>query len=174
MALLSALKCPLVGSQSRTVSAAAKTVCKEYKKFCLNQVGGQSLNVEDWDAKSGSFSLKCFKDRPNTGYLIISAYQGLLEASCAEKLRAGFASRIEREIWHSIAESLLYGLGLKAEVVKEPVVKQTAKELRCLLLEGDSYLEAYLLSLLQSANVKTTAKVSEMHPKKLWTLHASS
>jgi hypothetical protein len=108
MALLSALNCPLMGSERRTVSTAAKTVGKEYKKFCEVYYGFTS-DAETWDKSEGTFSLQCFTSHSNIGYFIVSTYQVLCIDACNMAAKAGFVSRVTPETWQSIAQSLLVG-----------------------------------------------------------------
>lgn len=161
MALLSALNCSLMGSEGRAVSAAAKTVGKEYKKFCVEYFGSHS-DAETWEKTEGTFSLQCFTSRPNIGYLIISTYQVVSSNVCNIVAKAGFLSTMTPENWQGIAKSLLVGgLGLNAEKVEERTVQQTAEELRTLVQESEKdHLQAYLLSLLQMKEEQLASKVS--------------
>lgn len=156
MALLSALQCPLVGSEKRSVSTATKTVSREYKSFCKAYYG-VDVDGETWKEDS-TFALKCFASRPSVGYLIIAAYQGLCKDGCY--VRAGFASEVKQETWNSIARSLLVSLGVASEKVTQLAAEQSGKELLLLLQSKQGRLEAYLLSLLQAKQASLAPKVS--------------
>jgi hypothetical protein len=95
MALQSALDCPLIGSEKRTLSTAAKTVCRAYQTFSAEYY--ELPADKDTTAKEGSFNLSCFTSRPNVGYLIIAVYQGVREDGCV--LKAGFLEDVKVSSW---------------------------------------------------------------------------
>jgi hypothetical protein len=145
MALLSALDCPLISSEKRTLSTAAKTVCRAYQKFSAEYY--EMPAEKDSTAKEGSFRLSCFISRPNVGYLIIAVYQGVREDGCA--LKAGFLEDVRVSSWKTIANTLFIGLGVEADKITPSAMEKTGRELLALLASSsESRLEAYLLSLL--------------------------
>jgi hypothetical protein len=129
-------------------------VCKAYQTFTAVYCGVPA-DKDTW-TKEGSFNLSCFpSSRPNIGYLIIAVHQGVRQDGCEPK--AGLLAHMKFECWKSIAEALLMGLGVRAESITTTVAERTGKELLALLRSSECRVEAYLLSLMLSPEVRASS-----------------